>query len=96
MLNPSNAHLIFALAATLAVVGQLFVLRDAVAGQTPASGTTRAARLRELLWIAIPALVLALVVLATWRALPVRDRGAVPVREHARPARAARLTPAGS
>jgi heme/copper-type cytochrome/quinol oxidase subunit 2 len=73
VLSPQSALILFAAAATLAVVGQLLVLRDALAGRTPAASATTASRAREVLWIAIPALALALVVFGTWRALPRRD-----------------------
>lgn len=63
---------LFVVGAGLALVGQLLVLRDGIAGRTPAAGAapSTAARAREGLWIAIPALVLVLTLWATWRALP--------------------------
>ncbi len=64
------ALLIFAVAGGIALVGQLLVLRDLFAGQTPAANTAWASRAREALWIVLPALFLLLVLVATYRALP--------------------------
>jgi hypothetical protein len=68
--TPTLSLVIFIVAGGLAVVGQLLVLRDGLLGRTPAAGSTAAARTREGLWIAIPALALAATLWATWRALP--------------------------
>jgi hypothetical protein len=95
VLTPTIAVVLFAIAAALAVAGQLLVLRDALAGRTPAAGTSLAARGRELVWIAVPAILLALVLLATWRSLPVQDRGALPVKGSPRPSASAWVAPAG-
>ena len=72
VLTPEFALVLFAGAATLAVVGQLFVLRAALAGRTPSSVRSPAGRLRELLWIALPAFALMLVLVATFLVLPRR------------------------
>ena len=69
---------LFGLATLLAVAGQLLVLRDAVTGRTPAANPSRASRAREILWIALPAIALGFLLVATWRALP-RTAGAGPV-----------------
>lgn len=69
-MSPTLSYVVFVLAAALAAVGQLLVLRDGLTGRTPAAGPGAAARLREALWITIPAIALALTLWATWRALP--------------------------
>ena len=74
-MSPTLSLVVFVLAATLAAVGQLLVLRDGLAGRTPAAGPSAAVRLREALWITIPAVALALTLWATWRALPARTAG---------------------
>lgn len=74
-MSPTLSLVVFVLAAALAVVGQLLVLRDGLAGRTPAAGGGAAARVREALWITIPAVALALTLWATWRALPSRTAG---------------------
>lgn len=84
-MSPSLSLIVFVVAAALAVVGQLLVLRDGLAGRTPAAGTSVAARVREALWITIPALALGLTLWGTWRALPSRERVATPVRPAGEP-----------
>lgn len=74
-MSPTLSFVVFVLAAALAAVGQLLVLRDGLAGRTPAAGAGTAARMREALWITIPAIALALTLWATWRALPARSAG---------------------
>ncbi|MGQ0767293.1 MAG: hypothetical protein ACT4OZ_16715 [Gemmatimonadota bacterium] len=64
--------LLFIALAAVALYGQMCVLRSALAGRTPGAGTTRAARVRETVWILLPALALLLVLVATWRAVDRR------------------------
>ena len=97
MLTPTFALVLFVSAAAFAVFGQALVLRAAFRGRTPAANATPASRVREVLWIALPALAVVLVVLATWRALPRRDvppgqRESVPAIRTAGPP----LAPAGA
>ena len=84
-MSPSLSLIVFAVASALAVVGQLLVLRDGLAGRTPAAGSSPSARAREALWIAIPALALGLTLWGTWRALPRREGVAAPVRPAGEP-----------
>jgi hypothetical protein len=98
-LLPSSLSVpLFAICAIMAVVGQLFIFRDAVAGRTPASSTSTSGRAREILWIVLPALALVLVIFATWRALPASTTPVVPASHPAAPASTApsRLSAAGS
>ena len=78
--SPSTARLLFALAAGLAVLGQVLVLRDGLVGKTPAASQTSAGRMREALWIVIPAIALALTLLATWRSLPAAGGSMIPAK----------------
>ncbi len=73
------ALLIFALAGGMALIGQLLVLRDLFAGQTPAANTSLASRARETLWIVIPAIALVVLLIATYRALPAGTASMTPV-----------------
>jgi hypothetical protein len=96
---PSSLSLpLFLLCAVVAVVGQLFIFRDLVAGRTPASSTSTGGRAREILWIVLPALALLLVIFATWRALPVGTAQVVPANGPTAPAAApgSRLSAAGT
>jgi hypothetical protein len=94
---PSSLSLpLFVLCAVVAVVGQLFIFRDGLAGRTPASSTSTGGRAREILWIVLPALALVLVIVATWRALPVNTTQVVPASHPTAPAPAERLSAAGS
>ncbi|MCC6319711.1 MAG: hypothetical protein IT361_18720 [Gemmatimonadaceae bacterium] len=89
---------LFAIAAVIAVVGQIFILRDALAGRTPAASNTPAGRAREIIWIALPALTLALLLVATWRAIPPRAPVFTPTSNPGIPATppAARMPTAGA
>lgn len=73
-MSPSLALSLFVIGAGLALFGQIMVLRDAFAGRTPAATSGQAARLREALWIMIPAVALALTLWATWRVMPQEAR----------------------
>lgn len=68
---------LFVVATAFVVVGQLLVLRAGAAGRLPGAGTSRASRAQEALWIILPALVLAALLVSTWRALPRVDRPTV-------------------
>ena len=98
MLPYSLSVPLFAICAITAVVGQLFIFRDGLAGRTPASSTSTGGRAREILWILLPALALVLVIVATWRALPAAPTQVVPANHPTAPvsAPAQRLTAAGS
>jgi hypothetical protein len=69
-LSATAAHVLFWGAALVAVFAQAMVLRAALAGRTPAASETTAARAREVLWIVLPAITLAVVLWFTWQALP--------------------------
>jgi heme/copper-type cytochrome/quinol oxidase subunit 2 len=69
-LSETAAHVLFWGAATVAVFAQAMVLRAALAGRTPAASDTTGARAREVLWIVLPAITLAVVLWFTWQALP--------------------------
>ncbi|HJU74617.1 MAG TPA: hypothetical protein VJ717_12785 [Gemmatimonadaceae bacterium] len=60
--------LVFWSCTALLVFGELMIVRAWWLGRTPASRTTPNPRAREFLWIALPALVLALTLVVTWRA----------------------------
>jgi hypothetical protein len=71
--------LLFIAAAGVAIFGQARVLMSALAGRTPGAAATRLARAREGLWIALPAIGLALVLIVTWRTLHSRTQASEPV-----------------
>jgi hypothetical protein len=64
-------------AAAVALYGQARLLLSALAGRTPGAASTPIARVREGIWIALPALALILVLLASWRML-ARGVGSAP------------------
>jgi hypothetical protein len=72
---------LFWAAAVVAVVGQTMLVRSLLLGRTPGSVKTRAAGFREAAWVLLPALVLALTLVASWRRLhrPELDVGSAPV-----------------
>jgi hypothetical protein len=72
VLSPLFLTILFWIAATLAFVGQSVVLLDAFRGKTPAADVTRSGRARELTWIVLPAIVLAVVLWASWSRLRER------------------------
>lgn len=65
---------IFWSAAALLLFGQFMIVRAWWAGRTPAAGAVRRPRAREFVWITLPVVVLAVTLVATWRA----QRDAVP------------------
>lgn len=66
--------LIFWSAAALLLFGQFMIVRAWWAGRTPAAGAACRPRARELVWITLPVVVLAVTLVATWRA----QRNAMP------------------
>lgn len=73
-LSQTAAHILFWCAAIVALFAQAMVLRAALAGRTPAASQATSARAREVLWIVLPAIALALVLWFTWRVLPQSGR----------------------
>lgn len=69
-LSHGPALVLFWSAAAVALVAQFMVLRAALAGRTPAASATTAARVRETIWIVLPAVALVFVLWFTWQALP--------------------------
>ena len=57
---------LFLLAATVALVAQLAVLRSVIAGRAPASSPGRTARLAEIAWVLIPTIALIATLFFTW------------------------------
>ena len=76
-MSPALSDAIFWVAVVCCAVAELFILRSVFgAHPVPASGGTlpRVRRPMEALWAVVPAVALALVLAATWRALhPARD-----------------------
>jgi hypothetical protein len=58
-------------AALTCVVAQGLVIRSLLLGRTPGARRTAWARAREVAWVLLPAVMLAAVLVSTWRA--VRD-----------------------
>jgi heme/copper-type cytochrome/quinol oxidase subunit 2 len=78
---PSLADAIFWVAAVCCAIAQWFILRGALTASPPQTGggTVPATRRRlEVVWAVVPAIALALVLVATWRAIHPGPRGAVP------------------
>jgi heme/copper-type cytochrome/quinol oxidase subunit 2 len=61
-------QLIFWSAAARLVFGELMILRAWWAGRTPAADQLRRRRVSEFAWIALPVVILAITLAATWRA----------------------------
>jgi heme/copper-type cytochrome/quinol oxidase subunit 2 len=59
--------LLFLLATALCIVGQVALIRSLIAGRVRGVTETRGSRLAEITWIVLPAVVLLLLLLATWR-----------------------------
>ena len=57
---------LFLLAAVIALVSQLAVLRSVIAGRAPASSPGRTARLAEIAWVLIPTVALIATLFFTW------------------------------
>lgn len=72
VLPPSIAELLFWSAAAVCAVAQIAVVRAALAGRTPGASASPLARAREFFWVLLPAVLLALLLVWTWRSLPSR------------------------
>lgn len=68
--SQTAAQILFWSAAAVAVFAQAMVLRAAFAGRTPAASPATSARMRELLWIVLPAIALVVLLWFTWKAVP--------------------------
>ena len=71
------SEMLFWAGALLCVVAQGAVVRAALAGRTPGASTSIASKVREIVWVILPAVLLGVVLVWTWRSLP--SRGAVPI-----------------
>ena len=60
---------LFLVAASVAVIAQLAVLRSVLIGRAPASTPGRGARFAEIAWVVLPTIALIVVFLLTWRVL---------------------------
>lgn len=72
MLPPSVSELLFWSAAAVCAAAQIAVVRAALAGRTPGASPSALARAREIFWVLLPAVLLALLLVWTWRSLPAR------------------------
>lgn len=70
MLPLSIPELSFWLATALCAVAQVAVVRAALAGRTPGASPSPVAKVREFFWVILPAALLALLLVWTWRSLP--------------------------
>lgn len=83
--------IVFWFAAVLCLMAQGMVLRSLLLGRTPAARTGTAARAREVAWVLIPAIVMVLVLIASWRAIHESTASAAaPVQTVLEPAEAVR------
>ena len=75
------SSLLFWCAAAVSLVAQAMLVRSLLLGRTPGSVKTRAAGVREVVWVLLPALVLALTLVASWRRVhrPESNVGIAPV-----------------
>lgn len=69
----SLAFVIFWGAAAICIVAQIALLRSAFAVRHSHGTSTGSARWKEIAWAVLPALTLAILLLATWRTLSVPD-----------------------
>ena len=60
---------LFLIAAAVAVLAQLAVLRSVLIGRAPASSPGRSARFAEIVWVVIPTVALLVILVFTWRTL---------------------------
>lgn len=70
VLSLSIPELSFWLATALCAVAQVAVVRAALAGRTPGASPSPVAKAREFFWVILPAALLALLLVWTWRSLP--------------------------
>lgn len=80
MLPPVISDAFFWIATAVCAVAQVAIVRAALAGRTPGASPTPVARAREFFWVILPAALLALLLVGTWRALPARVPGDQPSR----------------
>lgn len=73
MTHTAMSQMFFWGATAICAVAQVAVVRAALAGRTPGASPSLVARTRELFWVILPAALLALLLLWTWRSLPGRD-----------------------
>jgi heme/copper-type cytochrome/quinol oxidase subunit 2 len=69
----SLAHEIFWCVAAICIVAQVALLRSAFTVRPSHGTTTGSARWKEIAWAVLPALTLAVLLVATWRTLSVPD-----------------------
>lgn len=74
--STSISDLFFWCATAVCVVAQVAVVRAALAGRTPGASPSLLARTREFFWVILPAGLLALLLVWTWRSLPARTPAA--------------------
>ena len=81
MISAPVSDLFFWLATAICAVAQVAVVRAALAGRTPGASPSAMARTREFFWVLLPAALVALLLVWTWRSLPgrVREARTVPV-----------------
>jgi len=70
---------LFWFAALVCVASQLAVIVAAISGRTPGMSRTSSGRWKEIAWVVLPAIVLIVVLAATWHAVGLQGAG----REHA-------------
>lgn len=68
----SPSLLLFWIAAAVCVAGQVAVLRAMAAGRAPGTSRRPVARWTEVVWVVLPAVILGVVLAATWRAVDER------------------------
>ncbi|MEO6444202.1 MAG: hypothetical protein ABIZ91_10340 [Gemmatimonadaceae bacterium] len=67
------SRIFFVLAAATCALAQVAVVRAALAGRTPGASNSVVGRVRELVWVLLPACLLLLALVWTWRSLPAGD-----------------------
>jgi hypothetical protein len=72
VLPPFSSELLFWSAAAICAVAQVAVIRAALAGRTPGASLKPVTRAREFFWVLLPAALLLLLLVWTWRSLPAR------------------------
>lgn len=76
-----SSSLLFWSAAVVALAAQAMLIRSLLLGRSPGSIKTRWARWREAAWVLLPAVVLVLTLVASWRRVhrPEPNVGIAPV-----------------